>query len=138
MSLSRYDLDKEKAKADCKKYGTPTPGVDHSSHYKPIKGGSPMNEAELMQHMAKGGYRVHQEWGLMLPASPPVDKQPAVKQLGPCTSRGPDEPVERSNVHAEHNRFCTESTPCQECHEIIEKAEGFEGTETNPMPLGGE
>ena len=33
MSL-RKDLDKEIAVAGCIKYGTPTPGVRHSAHYK--------------------------------------------------------------------------------------------------------
>jgi len=41
-----------------------------------------------------------------LSASPPVDEQPEPEQLGPCTSWTPDKPVE-----------------------------GFDGTETNPMPL---
>ncbi len=67
-----------------------------------------MNKAELMQHMARGGYRIHQQWGLMAPASPPVDKQPEPEQLGPCTISGIDLPY----------------AP-------------FDGTETNPMPLGG-
>ena len=49
-----------------------------------------MNKAELMQHMARGGYRIHQQWGLMAPASPPVGEQPEPEQLGPCTSWGPE------------------------------------------------
>lgn len=37
MSFDRKELDKEQADDDCKKYGTPTPGVDHSNHYVDIK-----------------------------------------------------------------------------------------------------
>ncbi len=42
--FSQKDHDKDKAKADCIKYGTPTMGVDHSSHYKPIAGGKTFAE----------------------------------------------------------------------------------------------
>lgn len=35
MSLARKELDKEEAYRDCIESGTPTLGVDHSSHYKP-------------------------------------------------------------------------------------------------------
>ncbi len=34
---TRKDIDKEQAVADCIKYRTPTPGVDHSNHYKKIE-----------------------------------------------------------------------------------------------------
>lgn len=34
--FSQKELDRERAKEDCVKYGIPTPGVDHSSHYKKI------------------------------------------------------------------------------------------------------
>ncbi len=67
-----------------------------------------MNKAELMQHMARGGYRVHQEWGLMASVTPPVDEQPEPEQLGPCSTR---------NASGESGTF--------------------HGTETNPLPLKG-
>ncbi len=35
--FNQKDHDKEKAKADCIKYGTPRMGVDHSNHYKRIE-----------------------------------------------------------------------------------------------------
>ncbi len=37
MKLAPFDqkeTNREEAKADCIKYGTPTLGVDHSNHYK--------------------------------------------------------------------------------------------------------
>ena len=36
MGVERKELDKEEARDDCKKYGAPTPGVDHSNHWKKI------------------------------------------------------------------------------------------------------
>ncbi len=33
--FDRKELDREEAYDDCKKYGTPTLGVDHRNHYKP-------------------------------------------------------------------------------------------------------
>ncbi len=33
--FDRKELDREKAKSDCIKYGTPTLGVDHNNHYQP-------------------------------------------------------------------------------------------------------
>ena len=33
--MNQKDIDKERAVQDCIKYGTPTPGVDHSNHWKP-------------------------------------------------------------------------------------------------------
>jgi len=36
-AIPQKDIDAERAKQDCIKYGTPTMGVDHSNHYKPIK-----------------------------------------------------------------------------------------------------
>ena len=35
MKFSQREHDKERAKADCIKSGTPTLGVDHRNHYKP-------------------------------------------------------------------------------------------------------
>lgn len=35
--FSQKELDREEARNDCIIYGTPTPGVDHSSHYKTIE-----------------------------------------------------------------------------------------------------
>lgn len=37
MNFDRKELDKEQAKDDCIKYGTPTLGIDHSNHYKKIE-----------------------------------------------------------------------------------------------------
>ena len=34
---TQKEIDKEQAIDDCIKYGTPTPGVDHSNHYKKIE-----------------------------------------------------------------------------------------------------
>ncbi len=34
---TQKDIDKERAYTDCIKYGTPTPGVDHSNHYVKIE-----------------------------------------------------------------------------------------------------
>lgn len=49
------------------------------------------NLADIMQHMAKGGYRLHQQWGLMadiprrqipMPDTPVIDEQPALVDEG--------------------------------------------------------
>ena len=34
--MTQKELDKEQANADFITYGTPTPGVDHSNHWKPL------------------------------------------------------------------------------------------------------
>lgn len=36
MNLERKEQLKEQAYDDCKAYGTPTMGIDHSNHYKPL------------------------------------------------------------------------------------------------------
>ena len=33
--IAQKDIDKDRAVADCLKYGVPSPSVDHSNHYKP-------------------------------------------------------------------------------------------------------
>ena len=35
MTIPQREIDKLRAVKDCIEYGTPTPGVDHSDHYKP-------------------------------------------------------------------------------------------------------
>ncbi len=47
---------------------------------------------------------------------PVRDEQPVMGAIGPCA---PDKPP--AGPHAEHNRFCTEATPCGECKAILDK-----------------
>ncbi len=54
--------------------------------------------------------------------SPTIDEQPVMGAIGPCETWGPDKPL--AAPHAEHNRFCTEATPCGECQKIIK---GYDG-----------
>ncbi len=35
--MTQKELDKERARKDCIKYGTPSPSVDHSNHYVKIE-----------------------------------------------------------------------------------------------------
>ncbi len=68
-----------------------------------------MNRAELMQYMARGGYRLHKEWGLMAPESPTVDEGP--------------EPA--PTISEPYLKGSWERVP-------------FDGTQENPLPLGGQ
>ena len=65
-----------------------------------------------MQHMARGGYRIHQQWGLMAPASPPVGEQPVPTELGHARRTAP---------HGQATGF----------NHLCDK------DKTNPLPLGG-
>ena len=49
--------------------------------------------AELMQHMARGGYRLHQRWGLMQPESPPIEEQPEPVDVGHARRTAPHGPT---------------------------------------------
>ncbi len=93
--------------------------------------------SDILQHMARGGYRLHKEWGLMAPESPTIDEGPDPTVASHKHRTAPHGQPE-DGTHATHNRSCTESTPCPECRLIIEKAHGFDGTQENPLPLGGE
>ncbi len=48
MSLELRELLKEQAYDDCVKYGTPTPGVDHSNHNRPNPYADPTGYVELL------------------------------------------------------------------------------------------
>ncbi len=45
--------------------------------------------SELMQHMARGGYRIHQSWGLMEPESSVIDEQPEPVDIGHARRTAP-------------------------------------------------
>ena len=57
------------------------------------------NLGEIMQYMAKGGYRLHQQWGLMselrqIPGCPPrSDEQPAPVDEGYARRTAPHGPA---------------------------------------------
>ncbi len=61
---------------------------------------------------------------------PVRDEQPVMG--GDTQERLFDKPAEAP--HAEHNRFCTEATPCGECKAILDKAAGYDGS-TGKRPL---
>ncbi len=48
MDLGRREQVKDEAVNDCVEYGTPTIGVDHSNHYKPIA--YPTDEKQEIEH----------------------------------------------------------------------------------------
>ncbi len=48
-----------------------------------------MNRDELLQHMLRAGYRMHQRWGLMQPESPPIDEQPELVDIGHARRTAP-------------------------------------------------
>ncbi len=50
--ISEKDVQKDRAVADCINFGTPTLGIDHSSHYRP-RGGKGPTLAELTKATMK-------------------------------------------------------------------------------------
>ena len=78
-------------------------------------------------------------WGLDVPER---DERPTPVMGGDTQERLFDKPLTGIDLpytpydqpHAEHNRFCTEATPCGECQKIIK---GYDGS-TGKRVLGGE
>ena len=52
-----------------------------------------MNRDELLQHMLRAGYRIHQSWGLMQPETPAINEQPEPVDIGDARRTAPHGPT---------------------------------------------